>query len=363
MASIDRTRIEHNARLQQQKAREERSKNLVVLMQHHLANLGYSGALDALSADSGVSMRQFEVADNVDLIQVVQEWEDFYEMKFGRKPKLVRKLSSYSDAVDPLAPGNRKGSVPSLGSGARGARGSRSVRSAPEDGSGPRGSRAEDGVSAADEMGPPAVDGRRAARPLGREGGAQPARAVGTGAGSARAAVVAAKAAEGDPGKGEAGRATDAASLAVSGHRPSQQQKVEPEEEDVWENRIRKAGLPAGLAANAELRELASGLQRDMIQENPNVRWDDIAELGEVKRVLKESLVMPLRFPHLFTGLLQPWKGLLLHGPPGTGKTLLAKAVATECKTTFFNISASSIVSKWRGDSEKLVRPPPRRPL
>uniref|UniRef100_A0A672J1S8 Katanin p60 ATPase-containing subunit A-like 2 n=1 Tax=Salarias fasciatus TaxID=181472 RepID=A0A672J1S8_SALFA len=107
---------------------------------------------------------------------------------------------------------------------------------------------------------------------------------------------------------------------------------------------------------NVEMKELASIISRDIYLHSPNVRWEDIIGLEDAKRLVKEAVVYPIKYPQLFTGILSPWKGLLLYGPPGTGKTLLAKAVATECKTTFFNISASSIVSKWRGDSEKLVR-------
>ncbi|XP_044512431.1 katanin p60 ATPase-containing subunit A-like 2 isoform X1 [Mangifera indica] len=107
---------------------------------------------------------------------------------------------------------------------------------------------------------------------------------------------------------------------------------------------------------STETRALAESLCRDIIRGSPDVKWGSIKGLENAKRLLKEAVVMPIKYPKYFTGLLSPWKGILLFGPPGTGKTMLAKAIATECKTTFFNISASSVVSKWRGDSEKLIK-------
>ncbi|RLN57042.1 hypothetical protein BBJ29_001342 [Phytophthora kernoviae] len=124
--------------------------------------------------------------------------------------------------------------------------------------------------------------------------------------------------------------------------------------EESIEERLLKP-LPS-FAHDSELRPLAETITREIFQKNPDVRWEDVIGLQETKRLLKEAVVMPLKYPQLFQGLLSPWTGILLYGPPGNGKTMLAKAVATECRTTFFNISASSIVSKYRGDSEKLIR-------
>ncbi|RNF18333.1 putative AAA ATPase [Trypanosoma conorhini] len=86
------------------------------------------------------------------------------------------------------------------------------------------------------------------------------------------------------------------------------------------------------------------------------VSFSGIAGLEVCKRILYEAIILPAKCPQLFTGLRRPCSGLLLFGPPGNGKTLLASAVAKECDTTFFSISAAAITSKWVGESEKMVR-------
>lgn len=86
------------------------------------------------------------------------------------------------------------------------------------------------------------------------------------------------------------------------------------------------------------------------------MKWDDIQGLEDVKKVLKETIVLPTMRPDIFKGILSPAKGILLYGPPGNGKTLLAKAIASECQSTFFSCSAVTLTSKWMGESEKLVK-------
>ena len=110
---------------------------------------------------------------------------------------------------------------------------------------------------------------------------------------------------------------------------------------------------PDGVGPDSELIEM---LEREVVDSNPHVQFNDIAELKNAKGALMEAAILPLMKPEFFKGIRRPWKGILLYGPPGTGKTMLAKALATQNRTTFFNVHSSSFASKWRGESEKLVR-------
>ncbi|CAE7948667.1 FIGNL1 [Symbiodinium sp. KB8] len=105
-----------------------------------------------------------------------------------------------------------------------------------------------------------------------------------------------------------------------------------------------------------DLDEHEKALLSEVLDRSPGVSWEAIAGLDEVKRLFYEIVVAPVKNPLLFSGVRSPPKGVLLFGPPGNGKTMLAKAVASECNATFFSISASSLTSKWVGESEKQMR-------
>ncbi|WP_457751717.1 CDC48 family AAA ATPase [Thermococcus sp.] len=96
---------------------------------------------------------------------------------------------------------------------------------------------------------------------------------------------------------------------------------------------------------------------REVLLEVPNVHWEDIGGLEDVKQELREAVEWPLKYPEAFMGLgITPPKGILLYGPPGTGKTLLAKAVANESEANFIAIKGPEVLSKWVGESEKNIR-------
>jgi len=105
------------------------------------------------------------------------------------------------------------------------------------------------------------------------------------------------------------------------------------------------------------LREITPSAMREVFIENPDVKWDDIGGLVDVKRELQEAVQWPMKYPGLYEKLGHKMpRGILLHGLSGTGKTLLAKAVATESEANFVSIRGPELLSKWVGESERGIR-------
>lgn len=106
-----------------------------------------------------------------------------------------------------------------------------------------------------------------------------------------------------------------------------------------------------------DTKALRHALEAVVTVESPDIKWSDVAGLEVAKGALQEAVILPLKMPHLFGNGRAPWSGILMFGPPGTGKSYLAKAVATEANnSTFMAVSSADLVSKWQGQSERLVK-------
>ena len=323
-SSLQSIRTQQKAREDEEKNRQKRKKGVVAMMLQFLQEQGYLKSLDYLQQESQVSLQKVMPADNMDLLTIFSEFEDYYEFRFGRRPKYFRSVEA-SDV-------NMEGEVVEKRAVHRS-----SLPSPPPTTTGPS--------SAPKTVPPQTINNSSGAR--GAKSQFLPTELGGT---------------------GKVSRALDDSALsavdllcttgtAIKLRKPSDSEcDITQQQGTSNEDFYGRALKPFPRFPTAELNELAQSIHRDILDRNPNVSFHHIAELKLAKQLLKEAVVMPVKYPQLFQGIVRPWKGILLYGPPGTGKTMLAKAVATECRTTFFNISASSIVSKWRGDSEKLVR-------
>ncbi|XP_023503522.2 katanin p60 ATPase-containing subunit A-like 2 isoform X2 [Equus caballus] len=313
---------------------EARRKNLLILILHYLTQEGYIDTANALEQETKLGLRRFEVCDNVDLETILMEYESYYFVKFQKYPKIVKKASDPENNLPQRSGGKTRRvmsdscqNLPRINQ-----QRPRSKSSVGKPGDTKTLHKEHPKQEVDNNTHVVSADFGLSISGINRGGGEDSVR----------------------PQKGHIidfrGLLTDAIKGASSelGFN-SFDCNPDPSE------RLLKP-LSAFIGMNSEMRELAAVVSRDIYLHNPNIKWSDIIGLDAAKQLVKEAVVYPIRYPQLFTGILSPWKGLLLYGPPGTGKTLLAKAVATECKTTFFNISASTIVSKWRGDSEKLVR-------
>ncbi|MCS7119917.1 MAG: CDC48 family AAA ATPase [Nitrososphaerota archaeon] len=132
--------------------------------------------------------------------------------------------------------------------------------------------------------------------------------------------------------------------------------QIDLEKERVPPEVLRKMQVKMEDFMNA-YKEIVPTAMREVYVESPNVHWDDVGNLDDVKQQLREMIEWPMKNPEKFRRIgIKPPRGILLYGPPGCGKTLLAKAVATESGANFITIRGPEVFSKWVGESERAIR-------
>ncbi|KAH8387637.1 hypothetical protein KR093_008352 [Drosophila rubida] len=301
-----------------------RRRNLLYLMHRYLLENGFYSSAEALKGEARLS-DEFELCDNVDLDAIYLEYASFFNLKFGKYPRILKKQ----------APKLK------LELGATKTAGKTAVV-APN-------------TSAALEAPP---------------GEALACWHAGIGAATAAAAASLSSGGGGGEQQQQQQPAQSRPALHIRKMETAEAATTAATTTTTMTTMTTTSSVEAllhiehghaaddALFASLEWQALAELVKTSILSEELRLRWSDVCGNQRAVELVKEAVLTLLVHPQLFAHGLKPWRSLLLHGPPGSGKTHLAKALYAETRdrVTFFNITASIMISKWRGESEKILR-------
>uniref|UniRef100_A0A1I8P8I4 AAA+ ATPase domain-containing protein n=1 Tax=Stomoxys calcitrans TaxID=35570 RepID=A0A1I8P8I4_STOCA len=287
---------------------QTRRRNILFLVQRYLSDNGLYNTAAALASEARLS-EEFELCDNVDLDGIYLEYASYYQLKFGKYPKILKKAKPLVKLEVSAQKGkaNKKQSK----------------------------SQTNPTVNHQNELQPQLFKANVQEMP------------------SANKALLDMNNLQVTVRKMETNchqAETDTLEQRRSGEMLKRLQEVQHGTQ----------GVAGGdmLLSSQEWQNLADLVKSTIMSEELKLRWSDICGNTQAIDIIKEAVLTPLKYPQLFNQDLKPWRSVLLHGPPGSGKTLLAKVLYAETrdKVTFFNITSSVVISKWRGESEKLLK-------
>ncbi|KAH8287440.1 hypothetical protein KR054_007328 [Drosophila jambulina] len=301
-----------------------RRRNIMYLMHRYLVENGFYSSAEALKSEGRLS-EEYELCDNIDLDGMYLEYASFFNMKFGKYPKILKKVGPKIKVEMAAGKGQPK-------------------------------QQQQQQQQQQEKEKPEKLE--KAPSKSQNEVGSLANWHMGVGAAKAAASVSL------NPQSYTSSQSQSQSQAQTDN--PLQIRKMEtPVESDVSSSSKLVGEIEHGhlggddsLFASMDWQSLAELVKTSILREEINLRWSDVCGNQRAIELIKEAVLTPIEYPQLFAHGLKPWRSLLLHGPPGSGKTFLAKALYSETRgqVTFFNITASIMVSKWRGESEKILR-------
>lgn len=265
-------KIEYESKIQKEKKDIEKRKYILVLIYNYLINNAYAETAIKLNDESKLELDNYELADNIDLNIVYTEYESYFEHKFSKKPKVIYSSNNNSNKNSINISKRKSSKLPNILNKKK---------------------KTNDNLNE-DNITNNNVNNKHLIK------------------------------IESDINKKEKLNSDKEITLEVIGTKVNINSNLK--DITIIKNKFKERKdnillkpLP-DIFYNEELKELAAIVKREIIIDNPNVLFNDIIGLDTPKKIIKEALFDPLIYPDLFTGILEPWKGVLMFGPPGTGK-------------------------------------------